>query len=534
MGERGLGKRTLALFAIAAILASCTGNQTSPSAAPSSSGPSDSPENNTLRVAIPTDIQESDNLQARSMGDRIVVGSTVYEPLFGSDRDGQLQPALATDAVASQGGLVWTLTLQDGVTFQNGKEFTADDVKANLEAFIDPDNASNLAGDIPEIASIAVTGPLEVEFTLAEPSSAFADALTDNFFMVDTEARATMGADDWTAHPVGTGPYQMVSRTVGDNITFERYDDYWRGTPPLDGVIFRVIPDPQVAILALQAGEIDIVPNNVPSETLDDLRADPSLQILEQVGSSIGGIAYPNFEKDRQGGYADGDAFRLGLAHLINAQEQVPPIIGEFGTYSPQPLPPWMPGYDESIEPFEYDPDLGVELLTQGGFPPGSTIKTIVNVSPYVCDWATAIGSTLEELGYTVDQTCGDANDEEIIKYEWDLMFTRAGGRPTPAVFFNDRWRISLAEAKDDYWTLMSPELQTVIDELLAEFDPERVDELAKQASNMIVKEEVAMYGGFMSITRWAASTRVQGLNVTPYGYNGFLYNDWSTVSLGS
>lgn len=486
----------------------------------------------TLRVAVETDLRDSDNLQARTTNDRIVVGSTVYEPLFGSDENGEPRPALATEAIPSEDNRVWNIKLQAGVTFHNGKPFTADDVKANFDAYLDPANASNLAGDIGSVASVEVVTPTEVKVTLTDPQAAFPGVLTDTVFMADMDAREEMG-DGWAEQPIGTGPYKWFSRTIGDNITFVRYDDYWRGRPPLDRVVFQVIPDAQVAVLGLERGEIDLIPNYVSIAALPGLRANESFQILS-IPTNTWFLAFPNFEKARNGGYVDAAAFRLGLAHLFNAEEQVPQIIGDFGTYGNQMIPPWQRGHDPDLDAYPYDPVKGVELLTQAGYPPGSTIKILVGDAPHICDWATAVQSTVRQLGYTVTLQCASSEvvAVEVLKYDWDLMFTRNSGRVTAGGFFNDRWRKSLAEAKDDYYTLQSDELQAVIDELTAETDPVRAEELAQQATNIIIKDQVAVIGGYWQTAHWAASAKVQGLKLSPLAWNGFLWNNMSTVSL--
>lgn len=486
----------------------------------------------TLRVGIEADLREADNLQARISVDKLVMGSTVFDALFASDEQGLWKPALAKTAAPSADLLTWTFGLQSGVKFHNGKAFTAKDVKDNIEAYLDKANASNLAGDLGNVASVEVVDPATVKFMLKKPEAAFPATLTDTIFIGDMDARKQLGVDAWRKAPVGTGPYKWTSRVSGDNVTFERNADYWRGRPPLDKVVFKVYPDVNVAALALQRGEVDILANNVSVNALSGLRQRNDLQVYGIEGNTWY-LAFTNFEKARKGAYKDPLAFRQGLAHLMNAKESIPQIIGDFGSYANQPIPPWQTGHDKDLKEIAYDPAKGKTLLAQAGYPAGSTIKLLVFQRPFNCEWATALQSSLQKEGFKVELQClkPEVAPATIQKYEWDLLFARTSGRSTSAVFLKDRWRRSLADKPDDFYTLRSDKLEGMINQMLAlKVDDPKYATLGKQASQLIVNEEVAAIGGYWDKSWWAASNKVKGLRLSPIVYYGFLMNAITTV----
>ncbi len=485
-----------------------------------------------LRIATESDLVQSDNVQVRITIDRLMLGSTVYEPLFTSDKNGQPSPALAKEATPSTDLKSWTIKLQDGVKFQNGKAFTANDVKANFEAILDPANASALAGDFENVESVEVNDPTTVTFHLKLPDNNLPGSLTDTAFMGDMDARAKMGEKAWAEHPIGTGPYQWDSRTIGDNITFKRFDDYWRGKPPLSGVLYRILPDPNVATLALQNGDIDVLTNNVTTQSLAQLKADDKLQV-QSVPSNTFYNAFLTFAGPRVNDYKDVHAMHEGLAYLFNAQSIVPAVVGDFGSYADQPLPPWQEGSDPSLQPFPYDKDKGIALLTQAGFPPGSTLKFVVRNAPSLCDVATAIQSQIQQVGYKVDLTCSDADNAGTgPNYEWDVLFTRSSGRASASVFYKDRWRKSLAEAADDYYTFKSDDLEKIIDEMPAQAAKDQEVKLAQQAAQLIVKQDVADIPLYWSNAFLISNKRVKGLVLSPLGWQSLLMNSYTTVTV--
>lgn len=486
----------------------------------------------TLNIAAESDLASADNIQIRITTDRLLMGSTVFEPLFTSGPDGQPTPALAKSAVASSGGKVWTFKLQGGVKFQDGKPFTSKDVQANFGAILNPKNASDLAGDFANISRIERLGPLTVRFVLKVPDNSFPGSVTDTAFIGDMNARAKMGATAWAQHPIGTGPYEWVSRTVGDNLTFKRFDGYWRGRPPLDKVVFKIIPDPTVATLALKNGDVDVLTNSIDTKALPSLRK--SFKVLSTPSNTLY-QAFLNFGKPRVSQYKKVLAFHQGLAYLFNAQGIVPKILGGFGVYTDQPLPTWQAGHDPNLKPYPFDAKKGIQLLTQAGFPLGSTLIFVVKNAPELCPVATAIQSAITQLGYKVDLTCSDADAAGTgPSYTWDVVFTRTSGRVSSSVFFNDRWRRSLAQAQDDYYTYQNAKLESTIDSLQAQSDPKKATALAQQAADIIVRSGVADIPLYFPNTWVVASKKVIGLKLSPLGWQSMLMNSYTSVHLGS
>ena len=87
---------------------------------------------------------------------------------------------------------------------------------------------------------------------------------------------------------MGAGPYKFVSFTPGVELVMEAYDQYWRKTPSVKRLVFKVIPDESTRLAALKRGEVDIV-YSVRGELRDRPRPRPSnLGRTARIPSALG------------------------------------------------------------------------------------------------------------------------------------------------------------------------------------------------------------------------------------------------------
>jgi peptide/nickel transport system substrate-binding protein len=489
-----------------------------------------------LTMATATDITDTDSVQIRDTDDDLIMGSTVYESLFVSGPGGKMTPGLAQSATSSNDFKDWTFKLQPNVKFQDGKSFGASDIKANFAAVLDPKNASDNAGDFANVKDVKVISPLVADVQLKTPDNSFPGLLTDNFFIGDMTLRAKEGAKAYAQHPVGTGPYEWSSRTVGAQTVFKRFNGYWRGKPPLSEFIVKYIPDPTVATLQLEKGDVQLIDNYYSTAMASTLAKDKNIQLLHTPGTTIS-LAMLNFEKARKGGYKNALDFREGLTDLFDAPKVVPEVIGAYGEYADQQIPPFEAGYDKSIQPPTYDPTKDVKLLTEGGYPPGSTISIVVNTAPDLCDVATVVQANLKKLGYKVNLLCNGGNQENtaLLGYKWDALLTKLNGSIAAPVYLHKRWSEALSLPLDDYYTIEDPTLEKIVETVPTESTPAATATEVMKAQEEIQKQ-YAMIPLFWSDTWMIASNKVQGLknNLSPGSWNNILYNSYSKVSLSS
>ena len=513
---------TLAASVAALVLVAGSSAATRGEAAATASG--------TLTIATIEDVRSPDNIkEGGTTTDKLMMGSTVYEPLFTTGKNTEPKPALAVKAKANKTFTQWTFTLRRGVKFSNGKPFTSADVKANFDAFQSAALASSFVGDLANVSSVAPVGKFAVRFTLKLPDAHFPEVTEDTMFIADLGARDNPPLLAPGEVPIGTGPYKWSARSPGSSVTFVPNNLYWRGKPPIARVVFEVIPNGQNAVIALQKGEVDMVANYVPPQALPALKADNDIKIIARPGSTEY-HAFLNFEKD----YKDAHDVHQGLQYLMNTKQIIPKLIGGFGPVATQPIPRWQAGNDPKLKSIPYDPEKGQALLASGGIPKGGTIRLLALTDrPYLCDWATATQSTLRSLGYNAQLDCLPAAvaPTQVRKYDWDLLFWRNSGRALAGITYQQRWGVAIANRTDTY-TLKDPVVQGLVEKMAATVDKKKYAALGAQVARRIVITDAADIPGYFDQAYFPVRKRVKGFVLSPMTWYGILYNAINKVTV--
>ncbi len=199
----------------------------------------------------------------------------VYETLVSRPVSGpNFEPGLATEVptqeneLVSEDGLTYTFPIREGVTFHDGTDLTADDVKYSWDRVITmdlPEGGASLFTDI--VAGTAVVDDFTFEVTLTEPAGWFMAAVvyTPTASIVSQDAVEANGgvvagepSEYMDTNMVGTGAHRFIAWDRGVNLTFEAFPDYWGGAVSFDAR-WEVVPDNSVGLLGMEAGDYDII-----------------------------------------------------------------------------------------------------------------------------------------------------------------------------------------------------------------------------------------------------------------------------------
>jgi ABC-type transport system substrate-binding protein len=305
-----------------------------------------------------------------------------------------LRTDLAESYEISPDGMTFTFKLRPGVKFHNGREMTAEDVKYSIERVVNPATQSPGAGffasikgheavaggQATELEGITVVDPQTIKFELSRPDATFLHVMAINFaHVVPKEAVEEHGAD-FGKNPVGTGAYKLAEWTLGQRLVFEKNPDYWReGVPNLDRITFEIGQEPNVALLRLQQGEVDILGDGIPPAQFLQVKDDPQYKdwIIEggqlHTGYVTMNVNTPPFDDVK---------VRQAVNMAIN-KDRVVRIINNRAVPANQPLPPTMPGYAKDYSGYSYDPEKAKALLAEAGHPDGfATELYAMNTDP--------------------------------------------------------------------------------------------------------------------------------------------------------
>ncbi|MFN4059392.1 MAG: ABC transporter substrate-binding protein [Paracoccus hibiscisoli] len=326
----------------------------------------------------------------------------------------ELRPGLAESYEVSEDGTVFTFALRQGVTFHNGREMTAEDVKYSLDRVTLPETQSPGAGFFASIqgfdeistgaadtlSGVEVVDPQTVRITLSRPDATFLHVMALNFAsVVPREAVEEAGAD-FGKVPVGTGAFRLADWVIGQRLVLEKNEDYWRdGVPYLDGITFEVGQEPVVALLRLQQGEVDVPGDGIPpakfQEVMND--ADQAARVVE------GGQLHTGYITLNVGMEPfDQLAVREAVNMAIN-KDRIVQVINGRAVPATQPLPPSMPGYTQGFDGFAYDPEGAKAKLAEAGLADGFTTQLyVMNTDPNP-RIAQAIQQDLSAIGVEVE-----------------------------------------------------------------------------------------------------------------------------------
>ena len=167
-------------------------------------------------------------------------------------------PSLAESWSASKDGLTYDFVLRKGTKFHNGEPVTADDVKFSFDRY--KGAAAKSLKD--RVAAVETADPGRVRFRLKAPWPDFLifyTSATGAGWIVPRKYVEKVGDDGYKKAPVGAGPYRFVSFTPGVELVMEAFEPYWRKTPSVKRLVFRVVPDDATRLAMLKRGEADIV-----------------------------------------------------------------------------------------------------------------------------------------------------------------------------------------------------------------------------------------------------------------------------------
>jgi peptide/nickel transport system substrate-binding protein len=205
------------------------------------------------------------------------------------------------------------------------------------------------------------------------------------------------GAEDAARHPIGTGPF-MNPQWLPDRIVLSKNPDYWAGTPAIDEVHFRYIPDGKEALEQLLAGEVHFVPSLSDPEAIQRALADPRLTVMVVPGFNVFYLGL----QCRKAPF-DQPLMRQAVARGIDVHRAV--LMGK-GAAVPAcgPLPPHMEGFDPLIRQAPPDPRAAAALLAQAGYD-GRPISLIHYGPPsFVLDLALAVERDLRGIGLNLSR----------------------------------------------------------------------------------------------------------------------------------
>ncbi len=289
----------------------------------------------TLRIGI------RDTTEARS----------VFTPILFADRlvvidwSGTPTGVLATAWRWEDGGLTLVVQIRPGVTFHDGRSFTAETVADILRQVKATDRRHSFAA----VNRFEATDEHTLAVRLSRPDAFLVEAI----------------ADTWMVDPrqpnIGTGPFKLLTRTP--TITAEKNRSYYRGTPGIEKVVVTTYDTPRASWVALMRGEVDMVQevNRDSAEFLEGAsRVEMSSSIRPFYIPLIFNVRHPILKRVE---------VRRALAEAINRDEIVDQAMRGHGRVADDPVWPFHWAYNAAARRYTYNPNAARLRMDAAGLP---------------------------------------------------------------------------------------------------------------------------------------------------------------------
>jgi peptide/nickel transport system substrate-binding protein len=433
-----------------------------------------------------------------------------------------LVPGLALSAEPNTDASVWTFKLRDGVTWHDGKPFTADDVVYNFQAVWSNASLNYSAGFLTgmvDFKNVRKLDSLTVQVPLISPAAQFPTIFAYFDFPVVQEGATAKTA---AVNPVGTGPFKFSSFTPGSRSVFTANKDYWEtGRPYVDQlVVDSSFTDTNSLFNALLQGTVNLFPS-IPLVTAREQLSSRQVQILS---SPFAAQSYMFAMRVDKGPFAD-NRVRTAFKLLVDRQAMIDGAWAGFGTVAYDLLAPGTQYYAGDLKR-EQDVDQARSLLKAAGvlgdtftlptcdFLPGMVesstilaqqasaagIKVVVNNESAATYFTPAGGFLVRPFGYEVDQPVGSL----LAAYRSEYTI----GCPYP----------------DTHWGSQpgGAQAEQLISEAIAATDPGKAAELWRECQLQQFNEGGYLVWGNVPYVD-AAAQNVRGLSAGA----GFSYNNW-------
>ena len=340
-----------------------------------------------------------------------------------TEPDLTLRPVLAESWSPNEDGSVWTFKLRKGVKFHSGKAFGADDVVATFDRLADPNGASNALSVFKGLLSKGGTRKVDdhtVAFHLDTPNGSFPYSVS-----IDNYNAVILPADykgDYEKTFEGTGPFRLEAYTPKVGASFVRNDGYWGEKALPDRLEFKFFADVQPRILALQAGEVDIL-DAIPLDVSQVVLGNPDINVLRVTSSAHRQLHMRCDTKP----FTD-KRVRQALALCIDREKLVGGLCRGMGSLgNDSPFAPGFPATDRSVPQRVQDIARAKELLATAGLADGFDITLTTLRYSDIPAYAQLFQNFAREIGVRVK-----LNIEDQDKYYGKAVFGQSDWLDSP------------------------------------------------------------------------------------------------------
>ncbi len=411
----------------------------------------------------------------------------IYNTLLQFDDKGRLQPELAV-SWENPSATTYVFRLRKEVKFHDGKELTAEDVKATFDRILDPKTGSVRAITFKPVERVEVVDKHTVRFILKEPFAPFLNYMASPAH-ASILSRGVIQSSDPGKTVIGTGAFQMVEFRPNDTMLLKKNPHYWeKGLPYLDELEIRLIKDASSRVAALRAKSVDHVWIMEP-QLVQVLMKEKGVQSATAASTARKRVFLNctkpplNNVKVRQALSSATDRKELIRVTVMGKGElcgALPAAVGDYAFPADK-----LPFYD-------YNPERAKKLLAEAGYPKGFKAQFKVSAAHITDQYAAQmLQSQWKKVGVEI----------EIVQVEWATLIKNINEKNYEIISGTDFWRPDPDEYIAYRWDIQtrtgftSPDLDKMIAEGLT-----TVEHAKRVALYHEVEKKIAEYAPILYI----------------------------------
>lgn len=340
---------------------------------------------------------------------------------------GETEGWLAEEFISDPNALTLTVKLRQGIKFHDGSDFNAEAVIWNFQKMSEFGKDSELVNPVKYEASDDYT----IVLTYSEFANTWADTIGEVY--IYCPAAFEEHGEDWAAiNAVGTGPFIMKELVQDSRVDFVKNENYWvEGQPYLDSISVKFMPDATTQLAAFLNGELDVF-RNPETTTIQQLKGTYQNVALE--AADLAGLTYIMFCSGDEASPFYDVAVRQAVMHAVQWDDVAEGVYEGLGAATPLMAVPGSWAYDESVQQYEYDPDLAKQMLAEAGYPNGfDTVISYNAENSLNKSCATILQAYLSQIGINAEinsMTSADFNAEKAEgTYQLGLMVNNGSSK---------------------------------------------------------------------------------------------------------
>ncbi|WP_011579908.1 ABC transporter substrate-binding protein [Chelativorans oligotrophicus] len=446
-------------------------------------------------------------------GDTRIIAAKIFEGLISYSTDLRPLPGLAKSWEISSDGLTYTFKLQNGVHWNDGKEFSSADVLFSLNEMLPATNAAAKQA-LEEVKSIEAPDAETVVITLKRRVPYFL-MLFPGQQMPIMPKHIYEGTDyiknPANLMPIGTGPFELVEWKRGSYVRLEKNENYWKKPEPyLDSITYRIMPDASSRAIALESGDVNVATSGELSssdiarfKTSGEFRMDSKgWEYFASQALLVINVRNHVLQDAR---------FRQALSYALDKRFILDHVWNGTGAISTGPVSHSIPFYTDKISSYSFDPKKASALLDEIGLRAGAddkrldaqgnpiTVKLLILPGEPYGRLAEYIREAWRGIGIATDLQAVDLGNwyDRMANWNFDVAIANLGQFADPGIGARSYYHsgnIKKGVMFSNMGGYKNGDVDALFDQASLEMDPERRGEIYHQIQQKIVTDAPAIW----------------------------------------